>query len=168
MAVNSDYFIKIEAFKSLTDDQRSRVIPLCEEVVFQEGNRLFAEGDPAKHVWFVVDGQVDLRFEWPLRRRTSVEHTISSEEASRQEAEAKTLGWSCFVPPYKMMLSAYCANRTCRIIRIRKEELLQLFEDDPVIGYRFLTYIIAVLGYRFIQLEEEVAKMTGNEMITGW
>ena len=67
-----------------------------------------------------------------------------------------------------MMLSAYCVNRTCRIIRIRKEELLQLFEDDPVIGYRFLTYMIAVLGYRFIQLEEAVAKMTGNEMISGW
>jgi hypothetical protein len=67
-----------------------------------------------------------------------------------------------------MMLSAYCVNRTCRIIRIRKEELLQLFEDDPVIGYRFLTFMIAVLGYRFIQLEETVAKMIGHGMITGW
>jgi CRP-like cAMP-binding protein len=168
MAVNSEYFSKIEAFKSLTVDQLSCVLPLCEELVFQEGERLFAEGNPAKHVWFVVDGQVDLRFEWPLRRPTTVEHTISSEEVSRQDAEAKTLGWSCFVPPYKMMLSAYCVNRTCRIIRIRKEELLQLFEDDPAIGYRFLTYMIAVLGYRFIQLEESVTKMVGHGMITGW
>jgi hypothetical protein len=50
MAVNSEYFSKIEAFKSLTVDQRSCVLPLCEELVFQEGERLFSEGDPAKHV----------------------------------------------------------------------------------------------------------------------
>jgi len=165
MIVNREYFSKIEAFKNLTDDQRSRVIPLCEEVVFQEGDRLFAEGDPAQHVWFVVDGQVDLRFELPDRRQTTVEHTISIEEASRQDAEAKTLGWSCFVPPHHMMLSAYCVTRACSIIRIHKEELLHLFENDPVIGYRFLTYMIAVLGYRFIQLEETVAKMIGHGMI---
>ncbi|RPI70120.1 MAG: cyclic nucleotide-binding domain-containing protein [Geobacteraceae bacterium] len=76
MAVNSECFSKIEAFKSLTEDQRFCVLPLCEELVFQEGERLFAEGDPAKHVWFVVDGQVDLRFEWPLTRNGCRQHRL--------------------------------------------------------------------------------------------
>ena len=106
MVANSESFRMIEAFKNLTDDQRSRVMPLCEELVFHEGDRLFAEGDPAQHVWFVIDGQVGLRFELPDRRRTTTEHTLSSEEASRQDAEAKKMGWSCFVPPYQMMPSA--------------------------------------------------------------
>lgn len=95
MVANSESFRMIEAFKNLTDDHRSRVMPLCEELVFHEGDRLFAEGDPAQHVWFVIDGQVGLRFELPDRRRTTTEHTLSSEEASRQDAEAKK--WSGLV-----------------------------------------------------------------------
>ena len=116
-------------------------------------------------MWFVVAGQVDLRFEMPDRRATSEEMTVSSVEVKQKDPEAKTLGWSCFVPPYKMRLSAYCVTRRCEVVRIKKEALLGLFNKDPLMGYKFMSYMITVVGYRFHQFQDHVARNMGEDLI---
>jgi CRP-like cAMP-binding protein len=167
MTINQEMLEKIEVFKNFNEKQLVTVKNLCEEVVFNENDRLFAEGDPATHLWLVVDGKVDLRFEFPDRAPTK-EHTVSSVKVSPKKAVTRTLGWSCFVPPYQMRLSAYCVTRTCRIIRIPKKDLLKIFEDDSLMGYRFMSYMVTVVGYRFQQFQDVVAKTMGDTMISGW
>ena len=98
----------VQAFKSLTNEQLESLKDFCVKEDFKSGDRLFKEGDLAEHLWIVTDGQVDLRFELPGNRPTSEETTMSSLTAENDKK--RTLGWSCFVPPYKMMLSAYCAT----------------------------------------------------------
>jgi len=166
--INQELFERLEAFKNLTEKQLTILANICEEVFFKQNDRLFAEGDPATNLWLVVDGRVDLRFEMPDKRVSTTEHTVSSVEVTPQKPVAKTLGWSCFVPPYKMRLSAYCATRTCRIVRLPKKELLQYFEDDPAMGYRFMSYMVTVVGFRFQQFQDMVAKTTGDTIMSGW
>jgi CRP-like cAMP-binding protein len=168
MALDYNVLLNLEAFRSLTENQRLRLGGICEEVAFQQDDRLFTEGDPATHLWLVIDGQVDLRFEMPDKRPTTRDHTVSSVTVTPKESVAKTLGWSCFVPPYLMRLSAYCISRTCRIVRAPKKDLLKHFEDDPVMGYRFMSYMVTVVGYRFQQFQDVVAKTMGDTMISGW
>ncbi len=168
MAIDQELLGKLEATKNLTEKQLAILASFCEEVVFKQGDRLFAEGDPATNLWLVVDGRVDLRFEMPDKRVTTAEHTVSSVNVTPQNPVAKTLGWSCFVPPHQMRLSAYCVTPTCRIVRLPKKELLQTFEEDPVMGYRFMSYMVSVVGYRFQQFQDVVAKTMGDTMMTGW
>ena len=87
----------IKAFQDMSDEQRAAIQKHCEELQYQRPDRLFAEGSQAEHIWYVTEGQVDLRFEMPDRRPTSAEMTVSSVEVKQKEPEAKTLGWSCFV-----------------------------------------------------------------------
>jgi len=61
---------------------------------FTNGQRLFKDGNPAKSLWVIAEGMVDLRFELPARK-TSDERTIST------LAENQILGWSSLIPPYK-------------------------------------------------------------------
>jgi CRP-like cAMP-binding protein len=70
----------------------SKLQPYCQELVFSEGHKLFTEGDSAEHLWIVVEGRVDLRFELPAGRATSVEHTVSSVEIDKKESVAQTFG----------------------------------------------------------------------------
>ena len=168
MEINQEFFERVEAFKNFSESQRTKVKNFCEEVVFNQNDRLFCEGDPATHLWLVVDGRVDLRFEMPDMRETTNKQTVSSLKVKPQKPVARTLGWSCFVPPYKMRLSAYCVTPFCRIARIHKEDLLKIFENDPLMGYRFMSYMITVVGYRFHQFQNVVAKTIGNTMLTGW
>ena len=156
----------VKAFKELSNDQLKTIRKFCIKKKFERGTRLFKEGDPAEHVWVVMDGKVDLRFELPGNRSTSDETTISSLEA--QVDEKRTLGWSCFIPPYQMMLSAYCVTRSCSVIKIPKVDLIGLFEQDSLLGYRVMSYLVKVVGYRFQQFQDELAKQKGNDILHSW
>lgn len=157
----------IQAFKELTDDQLTAICQFCEKQSYQRGDRLFREGDMAQHLWLILEGKVDLRFELPGNRPTMEDDTtISSFEAD--EHEKRMLGWSCFIPPYKMMLSAYCVTRSCTVIKIPKSALLNLFEKDTLMGYKFMSYLIKVVGFRFQQFQDELAKYKGHDLLNSW
>lgn len=166
--VKTELIKSMEVFNELTDEQIAAVREHCEIFDFQMGDKLFTEGDDATQLWFVSGGAVDLRFEMPDGRPTSDKQTVSNIGVAHQDPEAKILGWSCFVPPYKMRLSAYCVTEEARIIRIEKEKLVAIFEDDPEVGYKFLSYLIKVVGYRFHQFQDHVAKNMGEDLMSGW
>jgi CRP-like cAMP-binding protein len=159
MAINYLTLEKAEAFKGFSTKQLVKLGNLCAEVVFSENEQLFSAGDPATHLWMVTEGRVDLRFEIPGKGIATTEQTVSSVEVTSPKLMAETIGWSCFVPPNQMRLSAYCAAPTCRIIRVPKDKLLEIFEDDPLMGYRFMSYMVTVVGYRFHQFQELFATM---------
>ena len=58
----------IEAFNGMDQGQLSKLQPNCKELDFNQGDKLFTEGDSAEHLWIVVKGRVDLRFELPAGR----------------------------------------------------------------------------------------------------
>lgn len=157
---------KVQAFKELSDEQLTAIQQFCVKQEFNRGDRLFREGDTADHLWLVIDGKVDLRFELPGNRPTSEEATISSFEADDQKK--RMLGWSCFIPPYKMMLSAYCVTLNCSVVKIAKQSLLDLFETDPSMGYRVMSYLLKVVGFRFQQCQDELAKCKGHGILNSW
>lgn len=134
-----------DIFKSLNDNQLTAIQKHCETEEYKRGDRLFMEGDEATHLWIVSDGQVDMRFEMPAGRSPSNENTTVS-SVSAQDAVAKILGWSCFVPPHKMRLSVCCSTRNCTVIRIKKEDILKLFDKDPGMGY--LNHVVFGHGCR--------------------
>jgi len=159
---------QLHPFKDMNENHLKKLQPKCELVEFQKGDKLFTEGDDAAHLWVVREGSVDLRFELPDGRPTSGEMTVDSVEVEKKEPEAKILGWSCFVPPYKMRLSAYCVTKCCKIVRVLKSDLLQLFTDDPLMGYLFMSYMIRVVGFRFHQFQNHVSKNLGEDLMFGW
>jgi NADP-reducing hydrogenase subunit HndB len=141
------YFLKkVDIFKGLDDDQLNQISAGCHEKEYQNANRLFAEGENANHVWIVMEGQVDLRFDLP-GRPTSEENTIFSITVGN------TLGWSGFVPPFQYKLSAYCATRICKILLINKEFLIDLFEKDNHLGYRVISNLTGVASTHFHRLQ---------------
>jgi CRP-like cAMP-binding protein len=156
----------VSVFKALSDQQLETLSALCSSESYKRDDRLFKEGAPAEHMWIVTEGQVDLRFELPGNRTSSAENTISSFVA--QEDRKRVLGWSCFIPPFKMMLSAYCVSRSCSVIKLGREDLLEAFEQDPAMGYQVTSYLIKVVGYRFQQCQEELAKVQGRDIMLSW
>ncbi len=166
--ISPELLDKVEAFKNMSEEQREKVLPFCQELDYKRGDKLFTEGDDARHLWTVIEGQVDLRFEMPDRRPASADQTISSVEVKERDKESKTLGWSCFVPPFKMRLSAFCVTGSCKIVRVRKDDLMKLFKKDAGMGFIFMTYMVTVVGYRFHQFQDVVAKNMGEDLMFGW
>lgn len=144
--ISLDFLKRTDIFAGLSDAQLNQIMAACREKGYESGQRLFAEGEDSDRVWTVMEGQVDLRFDLP-GRPTSEENTIFSITAGN------SLGWSSFVPPFKYKLSAYCATRTCKMLQVKKEYLLNLFEKDVRMGYQVISKLTGVASTHFHQLQ---------------
>jgi CRP-like cAMP-binding protein len=163
---NLETLESLEIFKDFTDEELIKIQELCSLEEFQRDERLFAEGEPARHMWIITQGKVDLRFELPRNQRTTDESTISSHD--HVHPESQVFGWSCFIPPYKMRLSAFCVSRKCSAIKISQTALTNLMETDTAIGYKLMRYMLQVVGFRSKQFQDEVVKFMGIDMMNSW
>lgn len=141
-----DFLKNIEMFKVLNDNQLAAIEGSFFEREYMEGDKIFAEGEPASHIWIVVEGRIDLRFDLP-GRETSEATTISTIN------ESGVFGWSGLVPPHEYKLSAYCATKRAKLLRCSRDSLTSLFEDNKKAGYLFMSDLIKVVGKRFQQLQ---------------
>jgi CRP-like cAMP-binding protein len=159
--VDIDFLDKVQIFQGLNEEQLAEVIKYCEGVDFQPGVKLFNQGEDAVYLWIVKEGQVELRFD-AGGGTSPEEHTISS------ISEAGAFGWSSFTSPNKYRLSGYCAGTPCKLIRVDREGLRQLFEKDVQIGYVVISNVAAVVGTRFHEFQEEAARQRGQDLLGGW
>jgi CRP-like cAMP-binding protein len=159
--VSIDFLDKVQIFQGLNHEQLAEIVKYCDEAEFRPGAKLFEQGEDAVYLWIVKEGQVDLRFE--IAGSTSSEkNTISS------ISETGAFGWSSFVSPNKYRLSGYCAGKSCKLIKVEREGLKQLFETDPDIGYTVISNVATVVGTRFHEFQEEAARRRGQDLLGGW
>ncbi len=152
----------VEALKGLNNDQLAGIQKYSEKMEFNQGERLFSEGEDSAHLWIVLEGEVELRYDRPEGQPNPVEDPISF------ISKAELFGWSSFMPPYKYKLSAYCAGQKCEVIRIEKESLVKLFENDADMGFELMSHILRVIGTHFYQFRNGIAKRWGHDIMSGW
>jgi len=156
-----DFLENVEAFADLDDDQLTAIQDCCEVADYKRGEKIFAAGETSEYFWMVREGQINLTWDVP-EGPTLPESTITT------LTEGMPFGWSGMVPPYKYHLSAHCASRSCKVIRIQRDRLIRLFVDDAEMGYKFMSKVMIVAGRRFHQLQDEVAKRRGHDIINRW
>ncbi len=152
----------VEALKGLNSDQLALIQKYSEKMEFNQGERLFSEGEDSAHLWIVLEGEVELRYDRPEGQPNPVEDPISF------ISKAELFGWSSFMPPFKYKLSAYCASQKCEVVRIEKESLVKLFENDADMGFELMSHILRVIGTHFYQFRNGIAKRWGHDIMSGW
>ena len=152
----------VEALKGLNNDQLAAIQKCSEKMEFNQGQRLFAEGEDSAHLWIVLEGEVELRNDRPEGQPNPVEDPISF------ISKAALFGWSSFMPPFKYKLSAYCASQKCEVARIEKKSLVKLFENDADMGFELMSQILGVIGTHFYQFRNGIAQRWGHDIMSGW
>jgi len=160
--ISLEFLENIEVFKKLNDDQLTAVQECAELVEFKKGDRIFAQGEDATHVWVVRDGDVEL---W---NEPSPEEKATAKRSVHFLSETQVFGWTCFVQPYKYRLSGYCASRWGKLIKIKREDLTRLFEKDDKFGFQVMDYLLGVVGKQFEQYQDQVARDRGIEVMSQW
>ena len=159
--ISLEFLENVQVFEDLNDDQLTRIQKHCQEAKFSRGDNIFNAGEKPQYLWVVMEGQVALQWSTPGRSALP-ESTIS------RLSESMTFGWSSLVPPYSYRLSAYCATRTCKVMQVDRDALIQLFENDAELGYKVMLKLLSVVGSRFLNLQDEVAKQRGSDIINQW
>lgn len=134
-----------ELFEELGEDGIGRLATISRIRTLAAGDYLFLLGDQADYLYIVVKGKVDLCFPLVLG---GVVKDIPVESAG----DGKTLGWSALVKPYRFTLSARATEAT-EVVGLPRAELLQVLEAAPAVGYRLLTKLAELVGFRLLTFQ---------------
>jgi len=121
-------------FTNLEPEQLELIAGCASNVVFEAGDRLFREGDPADVFFLVRHGLVALDAYIPNRGQVTVE-TVGAGEI---------VGWSWLVSPYRWHFTGR-AVEPVRAVQFDGACLRQKCDQDPVLGYDLLTRFTHVL-----------------------
>jgi CRP/FNR family cyclic AMP-dependent transcriptional regulator len=159
--ISLDFLENVETFANLNDNQLMAIQNCCEVADYKRGEKIFAAAETAEYFWIVREGQVNLTWDRP-------EGLAFPESTITTLTTAMPFGWSSLVPPYKYHLSAHCASRGCKAIKIQQGRFKRLFEEDAELGYKIMSKVTIISGRRFHQLQDEVAKHRGSDIINRW
>ncbi len=181
--ISIDLLRKAKDLKGLNDEQLQNLQECCTEKEYKKDDRLFGQGEEASHLWLLNEGEISLRFDVPCQKpydsysllkendaetEKTLPNTTSKDNTVSMITSGMTFGWSSFVQPYIYSLSAYCENDICKVISLDRDSMLKVFSKDPKIGYLIISKILNIVGQRFHELQTEVVKRKGEDIMFRW
>jgi CRP/FNR family transcriptional regulator, cyclic AMP receptor protein len=137
-----------EIFKGLSDSELSKIAEVCRERTFKAGDPILEEGTRAKELHLCRSGKVDITV-W-IREPWNIGVTVHQVEAG------EVFGWSALVSPYIHTASAV-AVEPVQEIYINGSELLDLFDNNPRIGYVVMTNVAVSIRLRLAQTTKKLS-----------
>jgi CRP-like cAMP-binding protein len=121
-------------FNGMSAERIAEVVRDAREVIFQAGEVIFHENDPADRFFLIKEGEVALESHVPGDGLVFVE-TIGPRDV---------LGWSWLVPPYLWQFAARAVTRT-KATALNGAHLLGVCERDPAFGYDLMKRITRII-----------------------
>jgi len=151
--MQSDLFAETSIFQDLNHSQLELVRPIFIPCYFDSETMLFEQGDPADHLYLVLDGEVTIRFKPDDAPVITV-------------ARVKTggiVGWSAAVGSPTYTSGAICSSGF-QALRVRGDDLRTLCKKYPDTGSLVLERLADVIAERLQNTHSQVLKLLKNGM----
>ena len=158
--VDKEKIALAEIFKDLNQKQLEKIADLCEEIIFDDGDKIITDGNKTDFFFILESGSVDLRFEIPFRK-TSKKMTVLTIKPG------ECFSWSALVPPHKSSLSGYSIGKS-KAIKISGAKLLNLLERNSSIGYPIMRNLSKMIAIRLTKQQELFIKEAGDSLKFKW
>lgn len=141
---------RCEVFLGLDDSELQKLVdlPSCREEAYEAQEIIFKEGEEARHVYVLEEGQVILTVKMPTGPPKPPKQTVV-----RTITKGGTFGWSALVPPHVLTMSAICKEPS-KVVAISGKELQTLFDKDYRLGYEVMNSLLRVIGSRVRNIEQ--------------
>jgi CRP-like cAMP-binding protein len=141
-------------FGGLSDAQLREIAMITEEEVFEKGSIILADKKPAKNLFLLLDGYIDLVYH-------SVDelnlHPVPTKELNAGEINpGEIFGISALIEPYIYNASAR-ASTTAHVLVIDSLELRKLIDSDEKISNKILKQLANTLMERLIATRVQLA-----------
>ena len=138
-------------FTAMDEATRDLIAGCARNVVFNKGEFIYREGDPANEFYVIRHGTVALEVHVPGRDALVIE-TLE---------EGEILGWSWLVPPYRSRFDARAVGLV-RVICFDAVCLRDKIERDHEVGYQFYRQFVNVMTDRLVAARMQVIDMYGH------
>lgn len=124
-------------FQDFSPEQRTRLRPLFQYTFAPSGMQIFEQGQPAEHLYIVVQGEIHIHYkpdDGPLMTVARI----------RPEG---VVGWSAAIGSLRYTSSAVCATDS-QMLRVRSSDLRRLCEQYPSTGDLLLEKLAIIVAER--------------------
>ncbi|MFO8036423.1 MAG: Crp/Fnr family transcriptional regulator [Anaerolineales bacterium] len=141
----------LSLIEDLSEEQINLLRPLFKEVQFEAGEVIFSQGEDANYIYFVVEGEVAIRFkpdDGPLLTVSLLEH-------------GDVFGWSAAIGSRAYTSGAVCAKKGT-FLRLEGKDLKNLCDKYPDTGILILDRLAGVIAQRLRGTHEQVMALLRN------
>lgn len=138
-------------FSKLTEAQREFIAGCASLKVFQAGDIIYREGQPADRFYLIRHGKVGLETYVPGRQPIIVDTLHAGDP----------VGWSWLIPPYRTHFDARALELT-RAIEFDAACLRQKMDADPAFGYAMYQLITPVIAARLAAARRQMIDLYGR------
>lgn len=146
--MTSNENIQFPLFRGLNPEELKKVEKLCEVVTFEDGERIFNEGDHATELHLIQSGRISLRMSLP-NAKSVVVYTVEKGEL---------LGWSALRRGKRYTASGIAVGRV-EAIRIDGDDLMKLFAEDNRIGMILYRELVSAVAERLEESRMRIAQL---------
>jgi toluene monooxygenase system ferredoxin subunit len=146
----------LSLIEDLSKEQIDLLKPLFREVQFDVDEVIFSQGEEAKYIYFVVEGEVAIRFkpdDGPLLTVSMVK-------------KGGVFGWSSAVGSHSYTSSAVCSKEGT-FLRLEGQDLKDLCEKYPDTGILILDRLAGVIAQRLRGTHNQVMALLRNGIHDG-
>lgn len=149
---NLERILSEHPFLSGLDAEHVALLVGCaSNVVFQKGEFIFREGEPANAFYIIRHGNVQVETHVPQKSAIVIQTRESGE----------VLGWSWLVPPYRWHFDARATELT-RAIALDGKCLRGKCEEDHDLGYEIMKRFTLIIAERLEQTRLQLMDVYGN------
>ncbi len=140
--VSTEWLKKTELLGTLGESQLSALLSHSSVESFPEGRTIFRQGDEANHLYFLIEGMIDLSF------KTGEKIDFLT---SKVEKEGAAFGVPSLIEPFRYNVTATCLKSSkvfvIDAVRVRIE-----MEKDPRMGMEILKKLVSVYFNRLNEM----------------
>jgi len=136
-------------FKAAREETLRELAMVSEEKHFPPGEFLFRDAEPADRVFILIEGEVDIQYEFHGEEHRTVDTRVAGD----------LLVWSALVPPYRTTAFGV-ATRDTTALAIDAPKLRELCEKDRELGYDLFKEIAHVMSQRLQGARVQLAAMS--------
>jgi CRP-like cAMP-binding protein len=134
-----------ELFGLLTPKEVERLSNVSGVVKLRKGERVYAEGIPASHLFVLLKGKVELRR--PAKGRLSL--------LVDEVGEGGVFGVSSLTGGDRYLLNAECVEDS-EVLKVESQTLRRILDENPAIGYTVQRRISQIFFKRYVDAMERL------------
>lgn len=143
-------------FNGLSDEVLEKIAGICREESYKRGATIISEGDRAQNLYILEEGLVAIRIQPAAQESIMV---------SALKEKGQIFGWSALVEPGKYSASAVCLEDS-KVIVIQAATLLALLEEFPAVGFVVMRKLVAIVGSRLRDTQQQLTSALTSGLIS--
>ncbi|HOA74771.1 MAG TPA: cyclic nucleotide-binding domain-containing protein [Phycisphaerae bacterium] len=146
--VSPELLRRFAIFSGADEPTLKQVAMLSEEKTARAGDVLFREGEDARYLHIVVEGEVDIQYVLGDGSHQTVDTVVAGDP----------LVWSSLVPPHQTH-SMGVARTAVKLVAIDAARLRELMQANPALGYQVMSTLAGAIAHRLHGARLQIAAM---------